>query len=202
MSDDDRDDRQLYPPPGTPEAIARGCRCAPTIKPDGSPVLDPNGKQLYSAERTCPLHGNQGRRFFNNSGLAFLVQSGRGAASPFHRYCVVGPSSNGRIEQRLVPASRRSFYNYRYCHRRVYTSRRAREFHGDLAGLSVIGNYATFDTRPGSRENTRCRGKGSQPFGCIIDRPKFARMCRYIQLVQYDSLNRADDDEQRASTDR
>jgi hypothetical protein len=55
---DNHDDRPVYPPPGTAEAIARGCRCAPAIKPDGSPVVDDNGEQLYSIEQSCPVHGS------------------------------------------------------------------------------------------------------------------------------------------------
>jgi hypothetical protein len=47
----------LYPLPGTPEAKARGCRCAPATKPDGSPLLDSNGRQLYRIEKGCPVHG-------------------------------------------------------------------------------------------------------------------------------------------------
>jgi len=59
MSDNRGDDPvrlNLHPLPGTPEAIAHGCRCAPATKPDRSPRLDNNGKQLYRIEKGCPVH--------------------------------------------------------------------------------------------------------------------------------------------------
>jgi hypothetical protein len=59
MSDkhDDGPARGLHPLPGTPEAIARGCRCTPATNPDGSPLLDNKGRPLYRIEKTCPVHG-------------------------------------------------------------------------------------------------------------------------------------------------
>jgi hypothetical protein len=47
----------FHPLPGTPEAIARGCRCVRATKPDASPLSDNNDKQLYRIEKSCPVHG-------------------------------------------------------------------------------------------------------------------------------------------------
>jgi hypothetical protein len=47
----------LYPLPETPEAIARGCICKVSRDAAGKKMLAPGGEELYTIDKTCPIHG-------------------------------------------------------------------------------------------------------------------------------------------------
>jgi len=43
-------------PPGSPEAIARGCTCSPALNHQGQDIPDPRGR-YNQCDWQCPLHG-------------------------------------------------------------------------------------------------------------------------------------------------
>lgn len=46
-------------PPGSPEAIQHGCRCAVIDNCYGKGAFERNGEPVYWVSADCPLHGGQ-----------------------------------------------------------------------------------------------------------------------------------------------
>lgn len=45
------------PPPGSPEALERGCVCSPNQNRNGAGVRGPDGAMMFFALYWCPVHG-------------------------------------------------------------------------------------------------------------------------------------------------
>ncbi len=49
--------RDMHPLPESYEAVARGCKCTIAKNADGTPILDQDGKRVYTIKKECPIHG-------------------------------------------------------------------------------------------------------------------------------------------------